>query len=76
MPGLPSIAGLSVNNGVKFECTKVICIVRNPIDTIVDLAKLYNPVNRDFDAEWWTWFVTEQIDLYNNFFSTLVTECA
>ena len=40
MPGVPSIAGLSVNNGVKFECTKVIVIVRNPIDAIVDLAKL------------------------------------
>jgi len=53
MPVMPAFGVL------KFESTKVICCVRNPYDSIMDLAKSLNPITEDFQPEWWNEFVTK-----------------
>lgn len=75
MPGVPLVPGLPSFGGIKFESTKVICLVRNPFDAIMDLAKSFNPIAADFEPKWWSWFVMEQIEQYQNFFRSLVSDC-
>ena len=53
----------------------MICVVRNPFDAIMDLAKAMNPTGEDFESEWWSWFVKEQTQQYQKYFETLLADC-
>jgi hypothetical protein len=59
MPEAPIMPTLPTFGVLKFESSKVICVVRNPLDALMDLAKSLNPITEEFEAEWWNWFVTE-----------------
>lgn len=66
---------------VQFDCNKVVCCVRNPLDVFVSYASLSNTMNHtakpEFDYEtdfsdWWKWWVKLTTDKHRQYFDTLI----
>ena len=69
---------------LQFESNKVLCIVRNPLDSIISLAVLSNTLShsaqveydfaRDY-PEWWNWWVHMMADTQAKYFDKLIGDC-
>lgn len=69
---------------LSFNSDKVLCVVRNPLDSIISFAQLANTMSHsasvDFKfhedyAEWWTWWVKFLCDKQTAYFDTLLRHC-
>jgi hypothetical protein len=68
---------------LQFECNKVICLVRNPLDVIYSFACLTQTMSStkkpafklEEQTEWWDWWVRSQADNYKQYFDTLIRHC-
>ena len=69
---------------IRFDSDKVLCVVRNPLDSIISFATLSNTLSHAADLEfkvselypeWWAWWVKYICDQQTQFFEKLVRHC-
>lgn len=69
---------------IKFKSDKVVCCVRNPLDSILSFASLGNTMSHsaqpEFDyskdyPEWWDWWVKDQSKAHARYFETMLRHC-
>lgn len=75
---------LLLEQAAPYECNKVICCVRNPLDVLPSYASLCNSINHatkpEYEYEidypdWWSWFVKRQTDQMRDYFEILIRNC-
>lgn len=68
-------------NVTPFTSKKIVCIVRNPIDTFISFASLCNTLSHtskpDFnyheqDPNWWDWWVRQNAEKHAKYIQTLI----
>ena len=69
---------------LKFESSKVLCCIRNPLDVFPSFASLANTMSHSEQPEfsypeqfpvWWDWWVKIWADNFAKYFHTMIRHC-